>query len=59
MDKETLKALYKEGGAALVAERLQCSVPTVYQLIKEAKIKLDGRQRNSGRKRKFYLENEK
>ena len=56
MDKEMLEKLYLEGGADLVAERLDCSIPIVYRLLKEANIKLDGRKRNSGRKKKFELE---
>lgn len=51
-----LEKLYIEGGADLVAERLDCSIPTVYKLLKEANIPLDGRKRNSGRKKKFQLE---
>ena len=56
MNKEMLEKLYIEGGADLVAERLDCSIPTVYKLLKEARIALDGRKRNSGRKKKFKLE---
>lgn len=51
-----LEKLYIDGGANLVAERLDCSIPTVYKLLKEAKITLNGRKRNSGRKKKFQLE---
>jgi len=56
MDKETLEKLYLKSGADLVAEKLDCSIPIVYRLLKEANIKLDGRKRNSGRKKKFQLE---
>jgi len=57
MNKETLKQIYLEGGSSLVAKRFQCSIPTAYKLLKEAKIELDARKRKSGRKKKFKLEN--
>lgn len=56
MKKETLQIIYNQGGAKLVAERLSISVVTAYKALKEAQIVLNGRKKNSGRKKKFILE---
>ena len=56
MNKQSLEKLYIEGGSSLIAERLGCCLPTVYKLLKEAGITLDGRKRKSGRKKKFQLD---
>jgi len=56
MNKETLEKLYNEGGAQLVAKNLGASVGTAYKFLKEAKIILNRRKKNSGRKKKFTLE---
>ena len=56
MKKEALLELYATGGAELVKDRLSCSLPTAYRLLKLAGAKLDGRKKNSDRRKKFKLE---